>query len=158
VAETTDAPFEGEEVITATPEAMVRNNFNCRFEPCRPNKEMKKFLLIDDERNFVEHLGYLKEKGLPGTADDWEIVKSYDEFVSRIVLHGLPELISFDHDLADIRGDEEFTGVTCARWLVNFCIEKNSLLPKYLVHSSNGEGAKNIDSIFKTYEKYHEKG
>lgn len=31
---------------------------------------------------------------------DWDIVTNYDEFVNYIQKNGLPNLISFDHDLA----------------------------------------------------------
>ena len=31
----------------------------------------------------------------------WVVVRSHDEFVSYITHNGMPDLISFDHDLAD---------------------------------------------------------
>ena len=38
--------------------------------------------------------------------DDFDIVRSYDEFVNYIRTHGLPDFISFDNDLGlDINGE-----------------------------------------------------
>jgi hypothetical protein len=75
---------------------------------------------------------------------DWIVVRSYDEFVSKIQEIGLSkiETISLDHDLGreamneyfnnvspnytlDYNNlKEEFTGYDCAKWLVNHYYEK----------------------------------
>ena len=59
---------------------------------------------------------------------DWVIVRSYNEFISHIKQYGLPEFISFDHDLADehyagenYKNFKEKTGLDCARWLLVYC-------------------------------------
>ena len=71
---------------------------------------------------------------------DWRIVRSYDEFVKTISSDGLPNIISFDHDLAfehyrqsmydpdkhytNYYTDGTFkekTGFECAKWLVEYC-------------------------------------
>ena len=127
--------------------------------------------MIDDERDCINHAKYLSEKGVDITKD-WKIVRSYNQFRKWITENGVPDVVAFDHDLADVPSlrinlpieewfdleeNREYTGTDCARWLVNYCIDNNFSLPEYLVHSSNGEGAKNIISIFKTFEKYHGK-
>jgi hypothetical protein len=100
--------------------------------------------------------------------DDWSIVKSYKEFIRWIEFHGVPELISFDHDLADIHyevnfSDWEFTsdqlgveetGLDCAKWLVDYCLDNGQTLPKYLVHSANPAGRKNIQSYLDNATKH----
>jgi hypothetical protein len=89
----------------------------------------------------------------------WEVVRSYEEFVAYVELHGVPDLISFDHDLADQhymiyrdtpsspeKFDEHYgrffekTGYDCAKWLA----ERGTLPAEYLVHSLNPVGAQNI--------------
>lgn len=91
----------------------------------------------------------------------WVITKSYDEFVGLISEHGLPEAISFDHDLshehyADQGGKDgtidysKFkvkTGFHCAQWLVEYCKWKRAKLPLWQVHSWNVVGAKNIKKL-----------
>lgn len=74
---------------------------------------------------------------------DWIVVRSYDEFVSKVSEIGLPniETISLDHDLGvtamreyfknvspnyklDYTNIEEKTGYDCAKWLVDYYYEK----------------------------------
>jgi NAD+-processing family protein with receiver domain len=95
----------------------------------------------------------------------WDIVRSYDQFIAYIKFHGVPDIISFDHDLGDehykhyTEGEDKFlstgeansrnidyskftekTGYDCAKWLV-----ENNLLPKqYFIHSMNPVGVMNI--------------
>ncbi len=97
---------------------------------------------------------------------NWEIVKNYDQFVDYIEKNGLPDLISFDHDLSDkhygqlknINYDEigEKTGYHAAKWLTEYCQKNNLKFPNYLVHSWNREGAKNIISWIENYKKHCE--
>lgn len=98
---------------------------------------------------------------------DWEIVRNYDEFIKIIIENGLPETISFDHDLADAHYEvndhldqdyydivEERTGYHCAKWLINYCIDNKKELPStIMIHSMNVVGSKNIESLFKSYLK-----
>lgn len=80
---------------------------------------------------------------------DATVCQNYHDFVKTIEEKGLPNHISFDHDLG-----EEKDGGDCAQWLVNYCIKNKLNLPKYTIHSSNPVGKKEIVSIFETFEKY----
>jgi len=92
--------------------------------------------------------------------DDWMVVKDYLEFVDTILEHGLPEVISFDHDLSqnhylpenqtNISYDtiKNRTGFDAALWLIGYCRMNNIKLPKVKVHSANQEGKKNIERLF----------
>ena len=121
-------------------------------------------LWLDDIRNPSKFTRY-----------DGEIVwvESYDEFVEWITKNGLPDIISFDHDLAqehyapvDIWDDpvkcqewmdtQEFegTGYDAAKWLVKYCEENGRKLPDYLVHSANPVGAENILKYLENAKKY----
>jgi len=96
----------------------------------------------------------------------WIIVRSYDDFVKRIVDRGLPEIVSFDHDLADVHYDpstwtegfvyHEKTGMDCAKWLVNHCLDTGKQFPKWYVHSQNPVGGKNIKALIENYLKHCE--
>jgi len=101
----------------------------------------------------------------------WQIARSYEEFVSFINTQGLPDLISFDHDLADEHYREhtsildyekdssnykEKTGFECAKWLVNYCIDNNKKLPEFLCHSMNPIGKENILSLLNQFKKSQE--
>lgn len=100
----------------------------------------------------------------------WEVVRSYDEFVSHIKLHGLDayEVISLDHDLGDSAMDEyynnvrdnykidysnitEKTGLDCAKWLVAESMTKSIPLPQIYVHSANPIGSANIMGYINNY-------
>jgi len=97
--------------------------------------------------------------------DDWIIVRSYNEFVKSILDNDLPEFISFDHDLADIHYTMDFskdsnhqmtekTGYDCAKWLANYCMERNKLIPQYVVHSQNPIGKVNIQSYLENFRRF----
>lgn len=76
-------------------------------------------------------------------------VRSYDEFVAYIRKHGLPDFISFDHDL----GEAE-SGYDCAKWLVNYCIKHQKSLPDFAVHSQNPVGKENIETLLGNFREY----
>lgn len=75
-------------------------------------------------------------------------VRSYAEFVTYIKTHGLPDFISFDHDL----GLQE-NGFDCAKWLVNYCLDNRKKMPDFAVHSQNPVGKKNIESLLNNFRK-----
>jgi hypothetical protein len=92
--------------------------------------------------------------------NNWDIVKTYEDFTSYIEKNGIPEMISFDHDLSfdhyydenqkgELNYDEfkEKTGYHCAQWLIEYC-KKNSLnLPTWFIHSANPVGSQNIKKL-----------
>ena len=127
---------------------------------------MKK-LFLDDIRNPKDAAG-LAPQYAQLYFQDWDIVRNYTEFVEYIQTNGVPDLISFDHDLADEHYQDLFsdknwmnpdskvelsyddyaekTGLHCAKWLVDFCMDSGLKLPQYIVHSANPAGRKNIQS------------
>lgn len=74
------------------------------------------------------------------------IARNYDEFVSHISSFGLPDFISFDHDLG-----EKKDGYDCAKWLVQYCMNKDCDIPDYIVHSMNPVGKENIEKYLDCY-------
>lgn len=96
----------------------------------------------------------------------YTVVRSYKEFCDIITLRGLPKYVTFDHDLSDthyqhIDGDipyEQFTektGYDCAKWLVDYCVERDLPLPDYHCHSMNPVGKINILSILDSYRRMY---
>lgn len=79
---------------------------------------------------------------------EWVIVRNYDAFVAYIEANGIPDLISFDHDLQGFywEGDDlrENTGNTCAKWLIEYCRDRNLPRPKFFIHSMSVVGQRNI--------------
>jgi hypothetical protein len=121
-----------------------------------------KRLFLDDVRNPKDCVSYMRNKVYN---EDWDIVRTYDEFINYITENGVPDEISFDHDLADEHYDpsmyksseaygkkydsfKEKTGYDCAKWLRNYCVENGIPYPIYLVHSMNPVGRENILSVF----------
>jgi len=76
-----------------------------------------------------------------------------NEFVEWLKLNGVPDCISFDHDLSEehygptggyMNPNRPATGTDCARWAV-----ENGFIPKtVIVHSWNKEGAMRIANCF----------
>jgi hypothetical protein len=123
-------------------------------------------LILDDDfkrtpqniASYTENDVYLKY--------NWDFVRNYDEFVAYITKNGIPDVISFDHDLGSEHYDaqtnirygnfKEKTGWHCANWMLNYCLDNKLELPKEIyIHSMNIVGALNIKSLFVTYNKVY---
>lgn len=124
-----------------------------------------KKLFLDDYRIPLNTYSYTKNHIY---LLDWDVVTNYDEFVNYITNNGVPDVISFDHDLGDehytnnsnINYSEfkEKTGYDCAKWLIDYCIDNDLDFPKVIyIHSMNPYGSLNIESIFLTINKVFNK-
>jgi hypothetical protein len=102
-------------------------------------------LFIDDER-------------FPPTNshDKWLIARNFAEVKELIKKFGVPNFISFDHDL----GENEKTGKEIANYLIENDLEYENTgisdfhFPKnfcFAVHSQNPVGAKNIQCLLENY-------
>jgi hypothetical protein len=83
----------------------------------------------------------------------WVIIRSYKEFKTIIIKNGIPEIISFDHDLGLQMESEEKTGYHCASFIIEYCMNHGLELPEYYIHSHNPVGAANIKSLLESYKK-----
>lgn len=126
-------------------------------------------LFLDDIRNPKDCANGLVPSHLNKLfwENDWNIVRSYDQFAKWIVSNGLPDFIAFDHDLADVHYTMDFsknkdnqgterTGYDCAKWLGDYCIQNQSMLPDYVVHSQNPVGKLNIQGYLTNVKKFLE--
>lgn len=121
-------------------------------------------LFLDDWRYPIDCAKYMYRFGVDCKIyhEKWVIVRSYGDFIRQINLNGLPNIISFDYDLADVdelreslniedwfnlKENIEYNGFDCAKFLISYCIKNNLNLPKCFIHSSNVEGSKKIKNI-----------
>lgn len=125
-------------------------------------------LFLDDKRKLSD-VTYIT---LP--LGNWTIVRNYQQFVAHITKNGLPDYISFDHDLAeehypfneinmlDYRnGIVDYskykfpTGLECARWLIQYCFGHEKPLPQVSIHSMNTIGVENIYKTLMPFARIH---
>ena len=134
---------------------------------------MKRLLWLDDIRDpFSTEVDWLSCSPI-GRNIDVIWVKSYFEFVDWINKNGLPDAVSFDHDLGKFteiellnqgvskkearkRKGEEKNGYDCAKWLVEYCMDKDIDIPIFNTHSSNPSGSENIISLLNNYHKFYQ--
>lgn len=103
------------------------------------------------------------------------IVRNYESFVKQVMWSGVPDFVCFDHDLADehygamLKENEGNnsklldiistygsikTGYDCAKWLVDYCVEKKKKFPPYIVHSMNPAGKDRINGYIENAKKH----
>lgn len=101
----------------------------------------KHFIYLDDVRTPHQ----------PIDGVEWTVVRSYDEFVSKVKELGLDniEMVTLDHDLGDTAMNEYFnnvspnytldynninekTGYDCAKWLIDYFYDNH---PEYILMS-----------------------
>ena len=107
---------------------------------------MKK-LFLDDVRTL--------EMVYPeASADEYDIVRTYEAFVAYIKKHGLPPFISFDNDLGlDATGSVAPDGYAAAKWLVyESGLDLTHL--KFHVHSANPVAAEQIRGLLNNYLRH----
>jgi len=132
--------------------------------------QTRKILWLDDLRNPYINL----EGRVPKEEGTVEWVLNYEQFIQWIEKFGLPYIISFDHDLADEHYTPEYfwnnyeeskkfqewkgetykekTGMECAKWLVEYCLDNNVELPLFYAHSANPVGADNILGLLNNFK------
>jgi hypothetical protein len=99
---------------------------------------MPTYLFLDDVRE------------IPKDGNDWVLVKTFEEFKNWIKSNGVPEVISFDHDL----GMCQKSGMDAAKWLVEQDLTCNAFIPenfRFFVHSANPCGRANIQGLLENY-------
>jgi len=131
---------------------------------------MRKLLWLDDYRDpFDKKIDWMVFSPI---GRDVEViwVKSYDEYVEWLTENGLPDAITFDHDLdeehyapqsawddyntwAEQQNFKEKTGYDCAKWLIEYCMDNKVSLPIFASHSANPVGRENIRKLLTNYLK-----
>lgn len=83
----------------------------------------------------------------------WSICRNFDDVKNLVMIFGIPNVISFDHDL----GDNEPTGFDVAKWIVEGDLNGDHKIPQdfvYRVHSSNPVGCENIEYLLNNYLEF----
>lgn len=127
---------------------------------------MSKYLCLDDYRKVEECT--IKINGAWGgnrislldltktTRNQWDLVKSYEEFVEYIEKNCIPENVSFDNDLLEPHYlgnySDNKTGLDCLVYLINKCKELNRELPICFVHSFNKERREVMEKMIEEYK------
>lgn len=132
---------------------------------------MKKYRIYLDDMRTPEPstIGWFISTPTP----EWVVVRSYEDFVSKITKIGLEniELISLDHDLGDSAMKEwhtnvyvnytldynnitEKTGMDCTKWLVEQWLN-GAPVCKVMVHSANAVGSANMMGWINNYKHIH---
>lgn len=101
-------------------------------------------LFLDDERDPSD------VTWVPGFDHtlDWEVVRSFDEACAFVKTVGVPDVVSFDHDLGLGK-----TGLDFAKWLIEYDLDYAVLKPgfAFTVHSMNPVGRENIRALVQSY-------
>ncbi|MFD2292844.1 cyclic-phosphate processing receiver domain-containing protein [Mariniflexile gromovii] len=108
---------------------------------------MMKKLFLDDVRTIE----MVYDKAME---PEFDIVRTYAEFVDYIKTNGLPTYISFDNDLGLAEdGTVAPDGLAAAKWLVyESGLDLRSL--KFKVHSANPVAAEQIRGLLNNYIKH----
>lgn len=123
-----------------------------------------KRLFLDDWRIPQDCAQYMWQRKVNCTIfhEEWNIVRSYGKFTKWIEINGVPDLVAFDYDLADVEELKEelsieewfdlnenrvYTGLDCAKFLLNYCKINNLEFPEYIIHSVNPDGIEEIKNL-----------
>ncbi len=90
----------------------------------------------------------------PSEIPNFDVVRSYDAFVTYIKKNGLPEYISFDNDLGlNEDGVVLPDGYAATKWLV-YESGLDLIDLKFKVHSANPVAAEQIRGLLNNYQKF----
>ena len=138
---------------------MKQNNIN-------PENQAINILWLDDQREPYNYFSKNSNSGAWLRNHDYYInnvfnrynpnfiwVKNLKEFEDYIINNGLPNMVSFDHDIKpkNYEGQHE-NGADVANWLVNYCKQNNLKLPWCFAHSANKNGIERINQIINNYK------
>lgn len=106
-----------------------------------------KHLFIDDCR-MPGHVTWVR---LPSAT--YDIVRSYGQFIEYVKENGLPEFITFDHDLDEFDGSDK-TGYDIVLWIIDSVLDGKLVIPdnfSFMVHSMNPVGKANIEATLRNF-------
>lgn len=111
-------------------------------------------LFLDDERHPVNNFDYVTSKrvsfGELYKTEKWIVVRNFKQFTETINNRGLPDRISFDHDLG-----EDKSGYDCCKWLSDYCLDNHLYLyTKCCYHTANIVGMERMEGFINNIKKY----
>ena len=99
---------------------------------------------------FLDDLREVKDIYPDALDGEFIVARNFEDAMVRVLVHGIPEFISFDNDL----GENEKEGYDFAKWLVECEMDGVLEFPKnfdYHVHSANPKAWANIPGYFNSY-------
>lgn len=138
---------------------MKQNNIN-------PENQVINILWLDDQREPYNYFSKNSNSGAWLRNHDYYAnnvfnrynpnfiwVKNLKEFEDYIINNGLPNMVSFDHDIKPKKYEGEHeNGADVANWLVNYCKQNKLKLPWCFAHSANKNGIERINQIINNYK------
>ncbi|MBF5007276.1 YqiA/YcfP family alpha/beta fold hydrolase [Diaphorobacter caeni] len=106
--------------------------------------QANKKMFLDDERMP------------PGDESQWRICRSSNDAMQAMLQQGVPDFISFDHDLG---GDD--TAMIFVKWLIDKDLDSLGFIPaefSFEIHSQNPIGAHNLRQTLYGYLTYRDQG
>lgn len=100
-----------------------------------------------DSKAWVRNNDFYQENIFNNYKPNFIWVKNLPEFSGYIIKNGLPDLVSFDHDLSSKTVRCDHNGADCARWLVNYCKENGLQIPKCFAHTANNKQRPVLNNI-----------
>ena len=110
---------------------------------------IKTILWLDDIRDPCRSPWTSMLNRVAPSAETITWVKNYAAFVEYIETKGLPDLVCFDNDLG-----EDLEGYDCAKYLVNYCVEREIHTPRFICQSSNQPAVENITALINNYNRF----
>jgi len=79
--------------------------------------------------------------------EGWVVLRTSLEAIDFVREHGMPAVMSLDHDLG---GDD--TAMQFLKWMA-YEFWTNEAVPSYMIHSANPVGCENIDSFMESWDR-----
>jgi hypothetical protein len=115
---------------------------------------MKWYLFLDDIRT-------VDQVGVSYPIEDLLIIaRNMDDAIFFVRRYGIPQVIHFDHDLAEehyVKGQGDKTGFDFAKWICDHILDNNLDFPTdfcYTVHSMNPVGKEKIIGYMNSFMKH----
>jgi len=152
-----------QELVNFVPEYKPLNQMYLFLDDLRLPKDAWIYPRRDDKKQIITGRSLENISGIPN--GNWDIVRTYEQFVDYLEKNGIPDVISFDHDLhvehinhyhdvTNFIGLVEYgnlkipTGKHCAEYLIDKWNEAGRIkTPTCYIHSANQCGAKNIKEV-----------
>ena len=125
------------DVVTLQPLPLTSTNHELNI--------MTTLLWLDDERDPTDSRWH---RYFPVENPTVVWVKTYEEFVEWVNVNSLPDAICFDHDLGD-----GLSGMDAAKWLTEYCLDRNQKLPLWSIQSANPIGKMNITALLNSFAR-----
>lgn len=128
------------------------------------NFDTQRRLFLDDWRIPRDCAQYMWQRKVDCKIfhEEWDIVRSYGQFVAWVEKNGIPDLVSFDYDLDDVDELKEelpfedwfnleenrpYKGTDCLRYLIRKCNDTGTKLPNCIIHSVNPDGCQELKEL-----------